>query len=124
MDLENQGIFLLRSLARNLGIKAPTTKTKKVLIAEINEILQTNNIPRLSSKSGRKPLNLIITSEITGLENYTKIILNSLYLDFVKLENKLLSSCLVNEKLNKIMSFETKLNQKLDSLVEYYYRLK
>lgn len=56
-DKLNQfNIFSLRDLARNTGVKSPTSKTKKVLIKEIIEIMSGEKRPvDKGKKQGRPP---------------------------------------------------------------------
>lgn len=55
MNVSNMRIYELRDYARKVGVKSPTSKTKEVLINEINAILSGKEKPYKTVK-GRKPL--------------------------------------------------------------------
>ncbi|MGI5841730.1 MAG: hypothetical protein ACOX6H_00310 [Christensenellales bacterium] len=55
LDVSNMRIYELRDYARKVGVKSPTSKTKKVLIKEIELITQGKQKPFVTSK-GRKPI--------------------------------------------------------------------
>lgn len=52
-DLEKCSIYELRIIARNLGVKSPTTKRHLKLVDEINKILKGDIAPNFYTKKGR-----------------------------------------------------------------------
>ena len=54
-QLYEMNIHDLRNIAREVGVKAPTTLTKKVLIDEIIQIESGNKQPCIPTKKGRPP---------------------------------------------------------------------
>lgn len=52
-QIEQLGIYELRTLARNMGVSSPTTKRRDVLISEIKEIKAGKKKPNFNNKLGR-----------------------------------------------------------------------
>lgn len=53
LDLEKYSIYELRIIARNLGVKSPTTKRHQQLVDEINKISKGDIAPNHFPKKGR-----------------------------------------------------------------------
>ena len=56
-QLYEMDIHALRNIAREVGVKSPTTLTKKALIDEILQIENGNKQPCIPTKKGRPPKN-------------------------------------------------------------------
>ena len=54
-QLYEMDIHALRNIAREVGVKSPTTLTKKALIDEILQIESGNKQPCIPTKKGRPP---------------------------------------------------------------------
>lgn len=57
VQLYEMNIHVLRNIAREVGVKSPTTLTKKALIDEILQIESGNKQPCIPTKKGRPPKN-------------------------------------------------------------------
>lgn len=55
IDVTNMRIYELRDFARKIGVKSPTSKTKKQLIYEIN-LINTGELKPHRTIKGRKPI--------------------------------------------------------------------
>lgn len=101
-NLKEINVYSLRSLARQIGVKSPTTLNKDALINEIIEIKSGKKEPYFSSKVGRP------TKAIVKLEDMYK---KESLLSFDKVEiqkeikQQLISSILkeIEKKLNEII---------------------
>ena len=101
-NLKEINVYSLRSLARQIGVKSPSTLNKDALINEIVEIKSGKKEPYFASKVGRP------TKAIVKLEDMYK---KESLLSFDKVElqkeikQQLISSILkeIEKKLNEIM---------------------
>ena len=66
-DLESKTIHDVRNLARELGVRSPSTLNKDEVIKRINQINNGEREPYFSSK-GRKPRSKLIVNKITKKE--------------------------------------------------------
>lgn len=69
-SLEKINIYTLRNVAREIGVKSPTSLTKPLLIEEILQIQSGQSKPSQPSKRGR-PIKNSLEDRIT--ENYVSI---------------------------------------------------
>jgi hypothetical protein len=63
-SLEKMHVYNLRHIARDLGVKAPTTLKRKILIDEIILIQKNEKEPYKKSKKGRPVKNFIQNTNI------------------------------------------------------------
>ena len=101
-NLKEISVYSLRNLARQIGVKSPSTLNKDALIDEIIEIKSGRKEPYFSSKSGRP------TKAIANLEDLDKkeSLLSFNKVEFQKeIKQQLISSILeeIEKKLNKIL---------------------
>ena len=66
-DLESKTIHDVRNLARELGVRSPSTLNKDEVIKRINQINNGEREPYFSNK-GRKPRSKLIINNITKKE--------------------------------------------------------
>lgn len=69
--LEEYSIYELRLIARDIGVKSPTTKSRAILIDEIKKIKNNKLKPYFSTKGRPSKKNLFIKNDIK--ENNTNI---------------------------------------------------
>lgn len=121
--LKNMGIYALRNLARDLGIRAPTTKVKKVLIYEIMCALEGRDFPRRNSLAGRKPINKDLTDEMSGLEYFSAIILYNISQAFFRLSEQLRNNISSKDKALNVKEFQDYFNKNVNILIDNYISL-
>jgi hypothetical protein len=66
-ELEKINVYTLRNLARDIGVKSPTSLTKPLLIEKILQIQSGKSQPHEPSKRGRPVINNMENNHAEGL---------------------------------------------------------
>ena len=98
-QLYEMDIHALRNIAREVGVKSPTTLTKKALIDEILQIESGNKQPCIPTKKGRPPKN---NGANQKLENEKMIDENAM--DLKNNKKKEFIACILKEIEKKLMA--------------------
>ena len=100
-QLYEANVYSLRAIARTLGVKSPTTLTKKALINEILQIESGEKQPCIPSKRGR-PTKIVLEDINSNQEKTTTLNSNCAEEDIKK---EFIASILkeIEKQLNKLL---------------------
>lgn len=94
-NLKEINVYSLRSLARQIGVKSPSTLNKQKLIDEIIEINNGSKTPNATRKAGRPAKSFanfdnIVDKKIVDADEIKKKFINSILKEIEKKLNEIL----------------------------------
>ena len=73
-QLNEYSIYMLREIARSVGVESPTSKKKQQLVSEILEISEGKRTPKEKTKQGRPPKNFGLFADVMSQPQSTQLL--------------------------------------------------
>ena len=103
-QLYEMDIHTLRNIAREVGVKSPTTLTKKALIDEILQIESGNKQPCMPTKKGRPPKNNGANQKLENEKIVDEKIVDENAMDLKNNMKKEFIACILKEIEKKLIN--------------------